>query len=143
MPSGGQMLCGTTIAIAGSANTNLLAEILSVSGIGGTRVAVDGTNSNNTSAGWGAKLFSCIANLDPFTVMISFDGNFNWAAALLAAPGTCTITLPVQAGQTTAATITFKAGVTKFVFSGELMGRMTASVEITPSGAPTCTAGTT
>lgn len=142
MPSGGQMLCGTTIAIAGSAHASLLAEILSVSGIGGTRIAVDGTNSNNVSGGWGSAIFSCIAKLDPFTVMISFDSNFAWGAALNATPGTCTITLPIATGFTTGCVITFKAGVTKFQFGGELQGRMTATVEITPSGIPTITPGT-
>lgn len=139
--SGGQMLCGTTIALSGT--TNLFAEMLSVNGIGGTRIAVDGTNSNNTSAGWGAKLFSCIANLDPFTVSIVFDTNFNWKGALTATPATVTITFPVASGYSTAATLTFTGGVTKYTMTGELQGRMTAMVEITPTGAPTITAGTT
>lgn len=141
--SGGQMLCGTTIALAGSANTNLLAEILSVNGLGGSRIAVDGTNSNNVSSGWGTKIFSCISNLDPLTVSIAFNTNFDWKSALNATPSTCTITFPVASGYSTAAVITFTAGVTKFHMTGELQGRMTATVEITPTGAPTITAGTT
>lgn len=141
--SGGQMLCATTIAIAGSSHTNLLAEILSVAGLGGERLAVDGLNSNNVSAGWATMLFSCIRRLVPFTVTISFDTNFNWGAALGAAPGVCTITWPVAANYSTAGTITFTAGVTKYNMSGELQGRMTAVVEITPTGAPTIAPGIT
>ena len=140
--SGGQMLCGTTIAISGSAYTSLLAEILSVAGLGADRIAVDGTNSNNVSGGWGSKILSCIATLTPFTVTISFNTNFDWKAAMTAAAGTVTITLPVAAGYSTAAVITFPGGITKFQAGGELQGRMTATVEVTPTGTPTVTPGT-
>lgn len=136
----GLMLCGTAIALSGQAN--LLAEILSLAGLGGSRIAVDGTNSENAADGWGEKLFSCIANLDPFTVTIVFNTNFDWASALTAPPSTCTITLPVARGRSSGAEIEFLAGVTKFTAGGELQGRMTATVEITPSGEPDITPGT-
>lgn len=140
--NGGQMLCGTTIALAGSANADLMAEIIGVNGLGGERLAVDGANSGNVSGGWVKMIFSCLAKLTPFTVNISFNNNQPWGGSLTAAPSTCTITWPVATGYATAGVMTFTAGVTKFQMTGELQGRMTATVEITPSGVPTITPGT-
>ena len=134
----GFMLCGSAV----SYQSSLLANLLDVSEIGASRVAVDATNNADTSGGWGRVILSCIKRLKPFRATIAFSGNYDWKAAIAAALAQCTITWPIEDGYTTAGTLGFKAGVTDYAAAGQLETRMVATITITPSGAPTITPGT-
>lgn len=129
------MLCGTTIDVG----DDVVAKLLDVSDLGATRQTVDADYSGAT---WIERLFSCLLALKPFTALIAFDPNKDWKAAIEAAPDTVTITWAIPGGYTTAATIAFNAGITDFTIRGSNQGRVIASVQITPSGAPTITPGT-
>lgn len=133
----GHIVCGTTITFS----SGFLVEILDIQGIGADRKPIDSTTGNSTNL-WGTIIMSCIARLTPFRVTIAHSSNIDWAAVVKAVMETCTILAPVEDGYSSGGSLAFKAGVSKYQYGGELEGRVTASVEICPSGPPTIVAGT-
>lgn len=134
----GIMLCGSSISWA----TNFLSEIISLSGVGASRRAVDvTTNSDAASTGWGRVIFSCLRRGKPFRCTIAFNSNQNWVTVLAAVAATWTITWPAESGYSVAASLAWSVGMTDFTMGGTLEERLLAEVELTPSGAPTLTPG--
>lgn len=132
----GIMLCGSSVAWS----SNFLAEIIGLSGLGGSRRAVD-VSTNADAGGWGRVIFSCLRRAKPFRVTIAFNSNQNWTTPLGASPTTWTITWPVESGYSSAATTAMSVGMTDFTMGGMLEERQLAEVELTPSGAITVTPG--
>lgn len=132
----GIMLCGSSQ----SWQSNFLAEIIGLSGLGGSRASVD-VSTNADSGGWGRRILSCIRRGKPFRATIAFQSNKDWATVLGNAFATWTITWPVESGYSTAGTLAWSVGMTDFTFGGMLEDRMLAEVELTPTGAPTIVAG--
>lgn len=133
----GIMLCGSSIAW----NTGFLSEIIGLSGLGGTRRAVD-VSTNADAGGWGRVIFSCIRRGKPFRCTIAFNSNQNWITPLGAAAASWVITWPAESGYTNGATLTWSVGMTDFTVGGMLEDRILAEVELTPSGAPAIAVGT-
>lgn len=132
----GILLCGSSI----SWQTGFLAEIIGISGFGGSRRAVD-VSTNADTGGWGRVVLSCLRRGKPFRCTIAFQSNKDWATILGSALATWTITWPVESGYSTAATLAWSVGLTDYTAGGTLEERMLAEVELTPSGAPTITPG--
>ena len=132
----GIMLCGSSI----SWQSNFLAEILSISGVGGTVRTADAT-ANSDAGGWSRTIKSCIKRGKPFRCTIAFNSNQDWKTALGAAFATWTITWPTESGYSSAATLAWSVSMTDFTMGGQLEDRLMAEVELTPTGAPTITAG--
>jgi hypothetical protein len=129
------ILCGTTIGF----QNGLIGKLLEVSDIGAERRAVDASFSG---ASWAEVILSCIARLTPFTATIAFEPNADWKTGIKAQLETLTITWAIPENGTTAATLSFKAGLTRFTIRGSNEERVVATVTITPSGEPTLTSGT-
>lgn len=132
----GIMLCGHST----SWQSTFLAEIIGLSGLGGSRASVD-VSTNADAGGWGRRILSCLRRGKPFRATIAFQSNKDWATILGAAFATWTITWPIETGYTTAATLAWSVGMTDYTFGGMLEDRMLAEVELTPTGAPTITPG--
>lgn len=132
----GIMLCGASQ----SWQSNFLAKILGLSGLGASRRAVDAV-SNEDAGGFAPVIYSCIRRMKPFRVTIVFNSNQDWKTALGAAAATWTITWPVESGYSTGATLACTVGMTDITIGATLEDRILAEVELTPSGAPTITAG--
>lgn len=133
--SAGIMLCGTSQ----SWNSNFLAEMIGLAGIGASVGSVDAT-TNADAGGWSRRIFSCIRRGKPFRVTIAFSPKQNWLTALAAAAATWTATWPLESGYTTAGTLAWSVKMTDFTLGGMLEDRMLAEVELTPIGEPTFTA---
>lgn len=134
-------LCGTVMTF-GTAPTAFLAELLDVQGIGVMRKAIDGTTENSVNK-WGTIILSCIKRLKPFRATIAFSPSLDIKTAIALALNTLTITWPVESGYTTATTWAFLAAITDYTVGGQLEERVTATVEINPSGELTVVAATT
>jgi hypothetical protein len=132
----GIMLCG----VSQSWQSNFLAEIIGLSGLGGSRASVD-VSTNADAGGWGRRILSCLRRSKPFRATIAFQSNKDWATILGSAFTTWTITWPIESGYSSAATFSMSVGMTDFTFGGMLEDRMLAEVELTPTGAPTITPG--
>ena len=111
--------------------------------MGGDRIAVPNVHNDNAS-GWAEVLLSCVKTLKPFRISVVHDTNGSqWITWLGQALSTLTITWPVEKGYTTGGVISFLGGVTDYTFgSPDIQARINAELTITPSGAPTVTAGT-
>lgn len=133
----GILLCGTSQAW----NSDFLAEMIGLAGIGGSVRAIDATT--NADAGtWGRTIFSCIRRGKPFRVTIAYSPQQDWVTALSAAAANWVATWPMETGYTGAGTLTWSVRMTDFTFGGMLEDRMLAEVELTPIGAPTFVAQT-
>lgn len=133
----GVILCGTTISF----EDGTLAKLLSISGLGASRAAIDMSNASSPS-GWKEYIQSCLQELKQFTATVVCLTNEDWTELIAADPSTLTITWPIEDGYTTAATVAFSAFVTDVDIGGELEGRVTKTVQIRPTGVPTFTPGT-
>ena len=135
--SAGVMLCG----ISQSWQSNFLAEIIGLAGIGGNRRSAR-VASNLDAGGWSRTIFSCIRTGKPFRATIVFKPSQDWITPLGAAAATWTITWAIEPGYSAAATLSWSVGMTDYTAGGQLEDLMLAEVELTPSGAPTITPGT-
>lgn len=137
----GIMLCGSST----SWNSNFLAELIGLSGVGGSRASVD-VSTNADSGGWGRRIVSCIRRGKPFRATIAFSPRSNWVTAMELAPAsaftTWTITWPNEVGYSNAGSLAWSVALTDFTLGGMLEDRMLAEVELTPTGAPTVNLGT-
>lgn len=133
----GIMLCGTSIAW----NTNFLAEMIGLAGMGGSVASADATTNADANS-WGRRIFSCMVQPKPFRVTIAFSPKDNWITALEAAQASWVATWPIEPGYSTAGTLSLTVKMTDFTFGGMLQDRMLAEVELTPTGRPTFVAQT-
>lgn len=131
------MLCGASMTQVAAAAGKLLA----ISGLGASRAAVDATSNEDATLGWGKVILSCIARGLPFRATVAFSPADDWVTPMTAALADWTLTWPVETSFTTAGTIVWKVGLTEFVITGQLEGRVVAEMTLTPSGKPTFTAG--
>lgn len=129
------MLCGSQVTLGGTT----LGKLIDINGLGASRRAVDASYSG---ADWAEVILSCIARLTPFTATIAFDPNYDWKTQVRAALAELEITWSIPGGYTTAATLSFQAGVTDYTVRGSNEERVIATVVVTPSGEPTITPGT-
>lgn len=129
------MLCGTEVTIDGET----VGKLIEVSEIGAERRAVDASFSGSD---WAEVILSCIARLMPFSMTIAFDPAYDWKTQIRAALADVEITWSIPENYTTASTLEFKGGLTRFTVRGSLEERVLASVVVTPSGEPTITPGT-
>ena len=134
------LLCGIDVE-TDDANDTFYDTILSISGFGVSRTAVDMT-SNKQSAGWGIIVLSCIRRLKPFTIELLHTGNIDWKTKSGAGLQDLKFKFPAEEGFTAGVIVEFKAGITDVSMSGSLEGRTTYTIQITPSGEPTVTAAT-
>lgn len=132
------MLCGAVIGFG--EDEDLLSELLELNDIGMDRRAVDATTGASPEL-WGEIILSCIKRLTPFTVTIAFQPNARWDEAIVLPKSETIITWPIPEGYETAAVWTFMAGITSFKARGQLEDRMTATVQISPSGPLVITPG--
>ena len=135
------LLCGTTVQIG--SDTDFLAEITGVSGLGANRRAVENVHGGNVAAGWVEYLFSCIARLKPFQVQLVHNATRDWVTKIKAPAEAIVITWPLVGTQTVAGTLTFQGALTDYDAGGQIEERVNATAEITPSGAPTLAPPTT
>jgi hypothetical protein len=132
----GILLCG----VSQTWQSNFLAEIIGLTGIGGVRRAVD-ISTNADAGSWGRVALSCLRRGKPFRATIAYRPSQDWITPLGATFATWTVTWAVEPGYSTAATLAWSVGMTEFTAGGMLEDRMLAEVELTPTGVPTVTPG--
>lgn len=133
----GILLCGHSTTW----QTGFLSEIIGMSGLGGSRRAVEVT-TNADAGGWARYILSCIRRGKPFRCTIAFQSNKDWATILGSAFAAWTVVWATESGYSTGAQLGWSVGMTDYTFGGMLEDRMLAEVELQPTGAPTITPGT-
>jgi len=148
--TGGRPFRGSTLGydVLGGATYVNIAKLTQISGIGVTRPGIDVTN--NDSANNTGEFIPSHSMPKAFTVSGNFisDNATQKALALTAftedwdVAGAYTWKLSLAAGYTTEPTITFKAFMSDFEFSGSQGGHMTFSMQIQVSEVLTWVNGT-
>lgn len=128
---------GTTITFA----TGFLAKITGVSWGGIAREPKE-TSHMGTTNGWRTFIPSDLKDPGELTVELQFDKNAATKTNLDGDPETITVTFPIPAGGTTAATWACEGFLTSFELSDPMDDVMTASAGIKFTGEPTFTDGT-
>lgn len=125
---------GTTITF----QSGFCAEILDVSWDGIERNAID-TSHMTTVDGWMTFLLSDLKDPGELTVELQFDPDES--PPITAAAETVTVTFPIPAGGSVAATWACSGGLTSMGIAVPHNDKMTASCKLKFSGAPTFTPG--
>lgn len=142
----GFILCGAQVAFGSGDLEDIAAKLLDLRGLGFSRAAVASPHQGipldvDTGLKWVEFLYSCIASMKPFTIVVVFSGNQDWTKFAKTVE-TLTITWPAEDSYDDGGEVAFTAGVTDVDISGTFESRPVLTMTVQPSGKPLVTPGT-